>query len=166
MLPVSPQHTGFGKEVDSNPNSIIKASLLLHLQWLRHPCQHKAWTLHLGFVDRKIFPVLQQLIPKVGKYYNPRDKVIKSSREGTDGWKERHLRRHLIVTWMNIYLSHTCRQWWSWIHHRVKAALVLGWSSTTGASATPSKAQGTCTSDCVWAQNLWELWFRTLHRAF
>lgn len=76
---------GFGKEVDSTPNSIIKVSLLLHLQWFRHSYQRKDWTLCLGFVDRKTFPVLQQFIPKVGKYYNLRDKVIKSSREGMDG---------------------------------------------------------------------------------
>lgn len=85
MLPVNPQHTNFGKEVDSNPNSIIKPSLLLHLQWFRHPCQHKVWTLCLGFVDHKRFPVLQQFIPKVWQYYNLGDKVIKSSREGMDG---------------------------------------------------------------------------------
>lgn len=133
----------------------------MHLQWFRHLCQHKAWTLCLGLVDRKRFPMLQQFIPKVGKYYNLRDNQEQQRR---DGWKERHVRHHLSVTWMHVYLSHTYKQGWNCILHHVRAA--LGWASTTGASAKPSQAQHTFTWDCVWGQNLWELWFRTLYRPF
>ena len=123
----------FGKEVDSNLNSIIKASLLLHLQWFRYTCQHKAWTLCLGFVDRKTFPVLQQFILKVGKYYNLKDKVIKRSREGIE--RTTPPRRHLGLTWMHIStVTHlqTAAEWQS-----VKAALTLESSSTARAFSKP-----------------------------
>lgn len=168
MLPESPQHMSFGQEVDSNPNSIIKASLLLHLQWFRYPCQHKTWALCLGFVDCKTFPVLQQFIPKVGKYYNLWDKVIKSSREGMDGkndiwdvtlvWPESPLICHTPTASGGTASATVWEQ-------------LLGWDCLQQLEPlqnlnASSKAQCTSTPGCVWGQNLWELWFRTLYRPF
>lgn len=118
-----------GKEVDSNLNSIIKASLSLHLQWFRHTCQHKAWTLCLGSVDRKTFPVLQRFTLKVRKYYNLKDKVMKRSREGME--RTTSPRCHLGLTWMHISTVRHLQTTVEWQY--VKAALMPELSSTTSA---------------------------------
>lgn len=105
----------------------------------------------LGFVDGKTFPVLQQFVPEVGKYYNLRDKVIKSSSKGMDG------KRHETSPQsdLNAHLSATHLQAVVELHPPLyESSSCAGMVFKTGASAKSSKAQCTSNSDCVWGQNL------------
>lgn len=134
----------------------------MHLQWFRHLCQHKAWTLCLGLADRKRFPMLQQFIPKVGKYYNLRDKVIKSSRKGMVGKNDMW---DITSVWPECtFICHTPTS-------RGGTASSTMWEQLLDGLQQLEPLQNlhkhnTLSLGTVWGQNLWELWFRTLYRPF